>query len=1145
MAHEEKKQTINVDSRYPDLSQNVDRHGNTAWGITGCITPSGSPYSTTRGGPIVGIEALALQGIPVDKLHLTRETQEDLLDLAGNAMTSTVVGVCLISALIAAYKAIPANKLPKKAEVAPKPLIFVDVTASLSSKEKISFQRKPVDSVTMLFEQAHSSARFCECESQYSRTQWRILVCEECSHTACAKCAGLPEHRYKDFQYSGCTYRVQPQDFRVAIKEALPMRLKLASDLNSLMSTFTDQGDLEDNDWKVFLSWAKASLKNTYYYQSARRSKYWTILYDGLNSRLELQFTEMHAQWYLFAKTPKMAPGDARIRQLLERPIARMRVEKENCSKLLEGIWQLCLPVIRTFAVEIEGRGSTIPSWEARLGLEDFKTEQVWSELNVSIPDSATLGLADVAIAGLYKLCHLCGTANSMLHRRVSPASSDPLYLFLLPKPITEPCRDSLVIATNPHRLQYGEYRHIDATMGSVLEDQSAKNGSSSSLKDPDNSKSMWRPGNANLETIRCSVYGKWVDVDAHLQEVTDHAPLYAFLSDGVPVVNFPEALCKDAAITVLYCEVPAIPAKSLAWPSQWLVLNEVNERRYLATIAWLLQGLKSFREMSSRWRTLRSSAAGSSCTTCAPCRPSLKWRREGKNVARVRPIEDMQDAARYEREMKARPFILRTCVRRDAESEICYLVVHVNVQALLHRARGRFREKLSSAETQIEWRIDTDYKPNRSSVLPSLKIGDNSLDNPMPHIFGEGQPLRVEQQRSLQWLVQRERVDGDPFMLTEWEEDYLATLNLRVEVRARKECQVMGGIVADRVGYGKTIIMLALIERERANAIAATKIPSSGLIKLKATLIVGPHLLLSQWKDEIRIFMGPEEKVKVITIKTCADLIRYDIASFKEADIILLSFSLLANDSFLQRLARFAALPEAPSAVHQRAYVSWLTSAMKRVEDNVSLLRSSKNLSAYAESINEQLVKTLEDPELYETIPSKRLHGDQYIKAKSTKKSITEPPAPKKQSVDKDPFRLKQAKTYHDLHGPLLHMFSFYRLIIDEYTYMSVKQRELANLLVSPRRWLLSGTPKLGNFSEVQSVAKSIGVQLGIDDDVRGVLKTTSHKKDNTTAECFGSLMQNQSFDWEEERNKYAQAFLDKFARQVNLFLPYVQRDC
>ena len=58
------------------------------------------PYITNRGGPMVGLEALSMQGLPVDKLLLTRETEDQLADLAGNAMSTTVVGACMLAALV-------------------------------------------------------------------------------------------------------------------------------------------------------------------------------------------------------------------------------------------------------------------------------------------------------------------------------------------------------------------------------------------------------------------------------------------------------------------------------------------------------------------------------------------------------------------------------------------------------------------------------------------------------------------------------------------------------------------------------------------------------------------------------------------------------------------------------------------------------------------------------------------------------------------------------------------------------------------------------------------------------------------------------------------------------------------------------------
>ncbi|CAD6583745.1 MAG: hypothetical protein ASARMPRED_001491 [Alectoria sarmentosa] len=49
-----------------------------------------------------GREVIALQGLPVDELLLTRESQRELFDLAGTTMTSTVVGEALLSAMTVA-----------------------------------------------------------------------------------------------------------------------------------------------------------------------------------------------------------------------------------------------------------------------------------------------------------------------------------------------------------------------------------------------------------------------------------------------------------------------------------------------------------------------------------------------------------------------------------------------------------------------------------------------------------------------------------------------------------------------------------------------------------------------------------------------------------------------------------------------------------------------------------------------------------------------------------------------------------------------------------------------------------------------------------------------------------------------------------
>lgn len=94
-------------------------------GVTPCLTPHMVPFITNRGAPLIGVEALSLQGIPVEDVLLTRETEKEMADLAGNAMSTTVVGAAIMAALLVAKKAVLAG--PPKGEGKDK-----------SSKEKAS-----------------------------------------------------------------------------------------------------------------------------------------------------------------------------------------------------------------------------------------------------------------------------------------------------------------------------------------------------------------------------------------------------------------------------------------------------------------------------------------------------------------------------------------------------------------------------------------------------------------------------------------------------------------------------------------------------------------------------------------------------------------------------------------------------------------------------------------------------------------------------------------------------------------------------------------------------------------------------------------------------------------------------------------------
>jgi hypothetical protein len=71
-----------------DLTQNVDRAPNLKTsGIAGCITPRGALYITNSVRLVSGHETLILQGLPMDLIKFTTQTDVEKRDLAGNAMS--------------------------------------------------------------------------------------------------------------------------------------------------------------------------------------------------------------------------------------------------------------------------------------------------------------------------------------------------------------------------------------------------------------------------------------------------------------------------------------------------------------------------------------------------------------------------------------------------------------------------------------------------------------------------------------------------------------------------------------------------------------------------------------------------------------------------------------------------------------------------------------------------------------------------------------------------------------------------------------------------------------------------------------------------------------------------------------------------
>lgn len=1132
-----------------DLSQNVDfNQDSTPFGLTGCITPSGMPFLSNRGGPITGIEVLKLQGLPVDKIHLTRESQKELQDLAGNAMSATVVGCALLSALICGYPALSPPDIgsdfspPPKSSKIPETL---NMWANLKTFPSRVYRPQSLDE---LCGKSKQSAQLCHCEGELDAFMRKFFTCSDCSHTACENCYGIPSHNYVELEPSIVNGRLKPHAYVEELKKSLPMRLELkVSDDADFNIVFANAKNVQRID--EYYSCVKLAFSCELRFRYITRAESWTIFFESPSGRLELELGN-HARWSLYAISPISEPADSALRELIERPVAQMFPKG---SDILEGIWQLRSPIEHEFALAIEGYGVPTPSRRAILGLEDYQDETVWPTLQIEAVN--TIPPPCSAITGKFTWLPKCGTAHGALHVQSSKDGRKPLYLFLDPGLVSDPAEDSFVFSYDNRRSVKHSSRQIEAVIGRPKGKPTIE---------------KWRPSSSQgKQVVICRTREQWTPAQSiHIEAVSEESLTYA-----VPIADFAEVCpgnlleagssCVGAEKMVLKCRVPLPTGEEIGWSrGDWVKVDQWNEKIFFSSMAWLTNRAKGLWTIPMAWRRMEFSSPYCTCEICTPPRPKIKWTQSlGSGSVKLVPYEDTKEAINYERLIKARPSPFDTYVRIDDDFN-GNLAIYTNVTTLAHRALERFGEVSVPEQFNIEWRLETSHIAHLRRDFGHFLIPDNRGNNSLKHVFKASSgklELQPQQERSLDWMIKQEQGEGAIFFEEEIEEASIPSLGWRMEARVRKKTYIRGGVLADGAGYGKTVTTLALIDRQRhSDEAVLSGLKLKGKLAIKATLIVVPSTLVGQWETEIEKFLG--SSVKAIFLRTIKEILGTSIADFRTAGIIVVSWTILVQDQYLDRLGQFAAVPEPPKSTDERAFRAWLDRAITRSGCHMEELQELTHLRNFEDLLKARLEAVEADEESLAMLPSKRLKGQAYAKSKTnsglaqmlekaTKLSGTTTSTKSKP----DSFGFQTAKSLDDVKGPLLEMFEFSRLVIDEYTYLERKAYSSTILLAARSRWILSATPRLGDFADVKVISSFLGINLGRDDDSGKFLSGQNLKvaqKDRTgnpsifqvvglylrsvAVEKFQSYRQLRSPAWHENRLKHAQRFLDNFVRQV-----------
>ncbi|KAJ3734990.1 hypothetical protein DFJ43DRAFT_63932 [Lentinula guzmanii] len=963
-----------------NLSQNVDRTiGSNKVGICPCLTPSMIPYITNRGGPMVGLEALSMQGLPVDRLLLTRETEDQIADLAGNAMSTTVVGACIVASMIVSLRLFKKGEERavyggageevedvemKDAEIADAEL---PVGERIVGEDNLNFL--PLDlsatgsqDLAHLLNIASQTVRLCSCEGRTDITSRPIFRCLDCGMSSCKRCGGRPEHNPEPID--NANPRLPPSSFEMELKSALPMCLSLLSVTGELLDELNEKtiGNVNGKLWKEWRTAVLLASSSDLRYVELKRQEIWSAIFRSPHGSLELHLHPQQPEWRFFAKPKENEPANAQIREILDNPVGRLICQ----GSLLSGQWAFALPKSTEVEITIKGSGTLVPAWESRLGLQGdaFREKKAWSEIQVSVLE-ADKSKFDRDISGSYELLDRCGTACNALHKQKHGDGSLPqLYMLLIPHR-TKDSEDCFTFSTEIRRLEFGESRPFVAKLSP-----------------------KWRQSsNDDSEKVACLLPFQWVDTSVvNLQPTPGQDARFGTPENSIEV-SASNVACQHAQ-ALLSLSAPLRGQSGPEWPLEsWREVHKSDEREIFRSIAWLLERIKDVSGRFHSWQKVEE-LDHSNCERCAPTPPDIEYVQVKNKIV---GIEDPAQAGEYERRLKRRPnpFVTQLLLTDDGTGTVR---IGINVPSLLHRALSRLPSKGRSEKPVLSWRLDTNFTPAASLNLPKFTISSNKLDKEHAQPPSFKIDLRKEQTRSLEWMIRQEALDAEPFVEEEIAEAILDPLGWRAEGLAQRPVHVRGGVLADQVGYGKTAITLGLIDCtwKTVEKEFAKQEKIDGKISLKGTLVIVPPHLTRQWDSEVRKFTG--KRFKTLVLSTVSNLNSATIDDFQEADIIIVASNIFKSNVYLDNLSSLAAVGPLPSK-DGRHFNDQLRTVSGALKSQISRLREEGSAAVKAE-IAEAQKRAEEEADRVSQVQSKRLKGKQYrnaVDAVKTGETVTQ----------------------------------------------------------------------------------------------------------------------------------------------------------
>ena len=933
--------------------------------------------------------------------------------------------------------------------------------------------------------------------------------------------------------------------------------------------------DPDELNGRLQESIVKAFSASFHFRSIERNSMGWKVLFSSNHGRLEFHIpTKCSIKdlgescfWLLYAIPLPNEPLGSRVREQLRRPVAQMSVRK----RLFQGEWILFQPHHASNVMSISGK-DPVDALQQRIGVHSRSNDvfHVYKTLTIAASGSKTI---------TFQYLQDCGTANGLLYKCISTRKK--AYLFLDPYHLQDGRFDSMVIAGDISRLSPEDDRLVDVKFAPGWQPV-VLNGPATMEWEV-----TFEPIAAERVSLRPTYFGP------AYQELL--VPIWKPKTKFIDLFKYDEDHenpCKRSASPLFAVTLPQYPElkKSFGDYQEELTdhaidLDLKDRRGKLTPLAWLLHALQIPETLQVDHFVPSEYVQDTACENCAPAAPSVQWEMvQQRKTLVLRPFENDAEAADREQKLKARPPLASLEINfNQGEVQMC---LSFNIPSLVHRALAPLlRGATNDPNPTASWKI---VRYNRldeqvAYSTPKLKSNETDASDSAPRCFKR--ELKGNQGRTLTWMKSVEQ--GKTWTQHNTVSHAVKALSWKALASAEYDSKVYGGLIADGIGTGKTTVAYSLVGNDVDTKAKGPKSLEVSRCLIRATLILVPNNLVDQWYTQAEHCFNhvtepgdeeaPNDAVIILRIADIAALKKLSVEDLKRAHIILAGHGLLKSKDYWQNLRRLCCSPDIPTS-GGRALMQWLKDAggkIKDLSDNSSNFsdfdalnskraeiwgeqnfrkrpfmgfskRDMKGLDLYA--VDKKPKKKEAEAAGAQEVPGDSEDAQEETKAKAqplqsgemqsvNPKGRVDVENDKKNNDEKPPLPMLRTDNQKTI-LPLLHLFSFRRVIIDEFQYLDQRSVAAAVAMSAQSRWLLSGTPPISTVDDVDQIARLIGTRISSRPN-EAVITGFANKsaglttKEKSYAEEFEEYNDIVSLDTLNLQTKRAVDFLLEFSRK------------